>query len=94
MLYLLSGLSNEPARTATHKQPRTSKAVVLIDENHYQVTVPLPSGQLGSVPVGSKVLRVDFEGVKNAELFFTPRLSQNTRGVRQVSRRVSAASLS
>ena len=70
-----SGLSNESARTATHKQPRTSKAVVLIDEYHYQVTVPLPSGQLpalddknclcaalGPVPVGSKVLRVNFEG--------------------------------
>ena len=68
-------ISNESARAAAHRQPRTSRAIVLVDEYQYQVTVPLPSGQvpslddknclccgLGPVPAGSKVLGINFEG--------------------------------
>ena len=63
------------ARTAAQTQPKVSKALVIIEEYHYQVTIPLPSASLppvnekncllhalGPAPPGSRVLRVNFEG--------------------------------
>ena len=68
-------VSNASSRAANHRQPRVSKAVVLVSEYHYQVTVPLREGSLprvdakncltsglGHIPAGSRVLRVNFDG--------------------------------
>ncbi|CAE7739579.1 unnamed protein product [Symbiodinium sp. CCMP2592] len=42
-------VTNASARTANQLQPRVSKAVVLVEEYHYQVTVPAPSSALPSL---------------------------------------------
>ena len=38
-----SDVTTASARTAAQTQPKVSKALVLIEEYHYQVTIPLPS---------------------------------------------------
>ena len=68
-------VSNSSAKTAAQVQPKVSKALVLIEEYHFHVTVPLPSASLpavddkncllqslGPAPAGSRLLRVNFEG--------------------------------
>ncbi|CAE7465617.1 NaCP60E [Symbiodinium sp. CCMP2592] len=42
-------VTNASARAANQLQPRVSRAVVLVEEYHYQVTVPAPSGALPSL---------------------------------------------
>ena len=70
-----SDVTTASARTAAQTQPKVSKALVLVDEYHYQVTIPLPSSRLppvddkncllnavGPAPTGSRVLGVNFIG--------------------------------
>ena len=70
-----SDITTASARTAAQSQPKVSKALILVEEYHYQVTIPLPSARLPSVddknclltgagpaPPGSRVLRVNFDG--------------------------------
>ena len=75
MLPSSSDVTNASAKTAAQTQPKVSKALVIIEEYRYHVTVPLPSAclppvdekncllhALGPAPPGSRVLRVNFDG--------------------------------
>ena len=61
--------------SASDVTTKVSKALILVEEYHYQVTIPLPSSRLppvddknclltavGPAPPGSRVLRVNFDG--------------------------------
>ena len=82
-----SDVTTASARTAAQTQPKVSKALVLIEEYHYQVTIPLPSAclppvnekncllrTLGPAPPGSRVLRVNSLSALDPVLTSFPRL--------------------
>ena len=86
-------MTTASARTAAQTQPKVSKAMVLIEEYHYYVTVPLPSARLpslddkncllhalGPAPQGSRVLRVNFEGGPRPGYDFFPQMANSSSG--------------